>query len=229
MSDLVRDAALVAVVFSVLAPATAVALLTDTGAAGNNGVSGGVLDLKLSEVGPPTQDGTADERTADDVVDTWEDRSHATDGSEIVENELALNNSASSIAADRVNVTVAFAENDTDLGSGGNANATARTVEVTRFVYDGTDLVGSSLTDMNGNGIVDVADTTNGSNAENLSSLSGVGASGIVSVNASLSGRADLLSGVGSADGIDVEVRIRVHARGYADRDVSRNNTIRYQ
>lgn len=229
MGALAREAALAAIVVAVLAPTTTVALLADADTGGNNGASGGVLDLKLSEVGNPTQDGTVDERMADAVTDTWEDRSHAIDGSEAVENALALNNSASSVAANRVDVTVRYAENDTDLGNGGNSDETASTVEVTRFAYDGTDLVGTELTDQNGNGIVDVADLTTGANAENLSSLSGLVAGETVELSVSLSGKADLLlDGVGSGDGIDIELGIRVRAGGFAETDPSKNNTVRY-
>lgn len=228
MPELVRDVAVVAVVFTVIAPATAVALLADTDVSGNNGVDGGVLDLKLSEVGAATQDSTADEQSADAIADTWEDRSHATDGSDTVENAVALNNSESSVAADRVNVTVSYVENDTDLGSGGNAYKTARTIEVTTFTYDGAELVGTELTDVNGNGIVDAEDLTNGTNAENLSSLSGVAAGETVTLEVGLSGKSGLLDSVGSGDGIDVEVRVRIHAGGFAETDPSTDNTVIY-
>lgn len=228
MVALARGAALAVVVLALLASTTAVALLADGDASGSNGVSGGSLDLKLAEVGNATQDGTDDEQATDAVVDTWEDRSHATDGSEAVRNALALNNSESSVAADRVNVTVGYAENDTDLGSGGNPDRTARTVEVTRFVYDGGDLLESEVSDRNANGIVDVEDLTNGTNARNLSSLSGPGPGETVALNLTLSGKADLLSGVGTGDGIDAELEIRVHAGGFAESDRARDNTLRY-
>ena len=206
----------------------AVALFTDADASTANTVEGGTVDLKLSEVGPTTQDSTTDETMEDAVADTWEDLTHdETLGEPPVNNTLTLDNSRSSLDANRVNATVSYAENDTTLSTSGNADETARTIEINEFVYDGTDLVGAKIADENGNGRVDLEDLTLGDTRRNLSSLSGVASGSSVDMTVSFEGERDLLTGVGAGDGVDITVEIRAHA-SFVDRDVSRNNTIRY-
>lgn len=219
----------VAVCVAVVAgpPPTTGAFLTDTDASAQNAVRGGTVDLKLNETGPASHDSTTDEHGVDVVHDTWEDLDHSTDGSSVVNNTLAVNNSASSLAVDTVNVSVSYSENDTDLGTGGNPDDTATTIGVEAFVYNGTDLVGTELTDLNGNGKVDVNDLTSGTNAENLSALSGVGAAESVSLTVRFSGSAGLLDSP-SGDGIDITLAVCGERASFVDRDTATNATIRY-
>lgn len=205
------------------------AFYADAAVSQDNTVGGGLLDGKLSEVGPATQESTTDETRSDAVEDTWEDTSHATGGSETTSNVLAVNNSDSTVAAEWVNLTISYAENDSGIGAtAGNAANTTRTIEITGFTYDGTDLLASTVADENGNGRLDVEDLTLGETATNLSSLSGIGATETANVSLDLSGEAALLGGVGSGDGVDITVSITLHASSFADRDESVDNTIRY-
>lgn len=195
-------------------------------AAGAGNLQAGVLDVKLSEVGHPTGDGTADERGEDRLHRTWGDYNHSVLGADSVTNTVEVNTSGD-LAVDTVNVSVSYAENDS-ASDDGNAANTSRTIEVTNVTYDGRDLTAADLTDQNGNGLLDLADLTHGSNADNLSSLSGFGSDGSASLTITFSGEADTLDGVGSGDGVDVRVDVRGEAASFADSDDSINNTIRY-
>lgn len=209
-------------------PLTSGALFTDTDHAGSNGIDGGLLDVKLTEIGPTsTTESTTDEREADAVFETWRDTTHDTFGNDDVSNTLLLNNTASTVAVTRTNVTVSFVENDSDADDG-NERDTARTIEVTEFAYDETDLTNGALTDQNANNRLDVEDLTLGSNVESLSTLSGMTAGESRNLTVAFSGSAGLLTGVGSDDGIDLTVEIRVHSDGYNDADRSKENTIQY-
>lgn len=201
------------------------AFLSDTGTATDNPVTGGVLDPKLIEAGPATQGGTTDEGPADSVGDTWEDRDHDPLGSDNVSNTLTLDTAASSLAVDRVDFGVSYVENDSG-GSAGNLEATARTVEVTEVTYGGTDLT-TALDDTNGNSRLDLQDLANESDDE-LANRSGIAVGATANFSLTLSGSAGLLSGVGSGDGVDITVEVRFAGDGYAERDGSHNNTIRY-
>lgn len=213
---------------AVITPLYAGAYLTNTGIASQNAVHGGVLDLKLSETGPTNGEGsTTDESGVDVAHDTWEDTAHDTLGADTVSNTLEVSNAASTVRAARVNVTITFDENDSSSDDGDAPNA-SRTIEVTSFEYGGTDLIGSELTDQNGNGRLDVEDLTLGSNAKNLSSRSGLAAGGSTGLLIELSGSADLINGVGTEDGIDIAVTVRVYARSFTDVDRSMDNTIQY-
>lgn len=201
------------------------AYLADDAAAGGN-VAGGVLDVKLAETGPATQDGTVDESRADALRRTWADYDHAALGGDSATNAIALNTTGD-VAVTTVNLTFSYAENDSGSGDG-NPTKTARTMEVANATYGGTDLTASVIADENGNGRLDVEDLTLGSTAENLSTLSGFGAGENVSFELTVSGDADLLSGVDTGDGIDIGLTVRGETSSYADRDESVNNTIRY-
>lgn len=201
------------------------AYLADDAAAGGN-VAGGVLDVKLAETGPATRDGTVDESRADALHRTWADYDHSALGGDSVTNTVALN-ATGDVAVTTVNLTVSYAENDSD-GGDGDPTETARTMEVANATYGGTDLTASVIADENGNGRIDAADLTLGSTAGNLSALSGFGAGESVSLEITLSGDADLLSGVDAGDGIDLELTVRGETSSYVDRDESTNNTIRY-
>lgn len=202
------------------------AFYADTGASDRNAVQGESLDGKLDERGPTNgQDSTTDETGADAVRDTWEDRTHDTLGRDNVSNTLTVNNSESTLAADRVDVAVEYAENDSG-GTGGNAVNASKTLAVTAFAYAGEDLTGM-LADENGNGQLDVDDLTRGSNVDALTGLSGVAAGGTANLTVAVSGVTDLIEGVGAGDGVDVTVTITLR-NGFRDADVSTNNTIRY-
>lgn len=204
------------------------AFSTNEGVANQNGVHGGVLDLKLTETGPTNGEGsTTDESGVDVARDTWEDTAHDALGTDTISNTLELDTATSTVGADRVNVTIAFAENDSDADDGNAAN-TSRTIGVTAFEYGGTDLIGSELTDRNGNDRLDVEDLTLGSNAKNLSDRSTLAAGESVNLSIDLSGSADLIDGVGSGDGVDVTVTIRVYANSFTEADRSVDNTIQY-
>lgn len=212
----------------VVGPLPSGAFLANAGVADQNAVDAGVLDLKLNETGPTNGQGsTTDESGIDVAHDTWEDTDHDALGSDLVSNTLELDNAKSTVGSDRINVSVTFSENDTDADDG-NAPNTSRTVEVTTFEFGGTDLVGSELTDQNGNDRLDVEDLTLGSNPQNLSERSGLAAGASTNLTIELSGSADLIAGVGSGDGIDVTIEIRVHARSFTEADRSVNNTIQY-
>lgn len=227
-SSLTALGALALIVVVAIAPIqSSVALLANTGVANQNPIHGGALDLKLSERGPATQDSTTDEISADVVSDTWEDRTHNTLGTDNVSNTLEVDNSASTLAANVVNITISYTENDSDANDG-NAVNTSRTLEVTAFSYAGNDLTDTELTDQNGNGRLDVDDLTRGSNAENLSTLTGIAAGQTAQVTFAVSGSTGLISGVGSSDGVDITVELRVQTRSFADIDHSTNNTIQY-
>lgn len=226
-----RTAAVVFVLVTVAVvgpPLSTSAFLQDSDSSAQNPITAGTIDLKLAEVGPASHDSTTDESGADTVYDTWEDYDHSTDGSDTVNNTLTLNNSHSSLAVDTINVTVSYAENDTSLGTSGNENKTARTITIDAFVYNGTDLVGTELTDQNGNGKVDVEDLILGSNTQNLSTLDGMGPSDSVNLTVRFSGNSDVLSGPGSGDGIDIEFEIRAANATFVDRDAATDSTIQY-
>lgn len=202
--------------------------LADSAVANQNVVDVGVLDLKLNETGPTNGEGSTTDETGIDVAhDTWEDTNHDALGNDVVSNTLEMNNSISTIGSERVNVSVLFSENDTDVDDG-NAPNSSRTVEITTFEFGGTDLVGSELTDQNDNGRLDVEDLTLESNAQNLSERSGLAAGASTNLTIEMSGSADLVAGVGSGDGIDLTIEIRVHAHSFTEADRSVNNTIQY-
>lgn len=216
---------LVGLVVTGTPPLQSGAFLSDGATAGNNAVASGVLDLKLTETGPGTQGSTSDESSADSVVDTWEDHAHDTLGNDNVSNTLALDNAASSLAVDRVGFVVSYVENDSG-GTVGNPGATARTINVVEFTYDGVDLT-TALDDTNGNGRLDLQDLTNESDDE-LSNRSGIAVGATANLSVTLSGDTGLLSGVGSGDGVDVTIEVRVEGNEYVELDISRNNTIQY-
>lgn len=204
------------------------ALLSTAANADANAIQGGALDPKLDEVGPTNGQGsTTDESGVDVVRHTWEDPAHDTLGNDVVSNTLRIDNAASTILAPRIDVAVAFEENDS-AADDGNAPNTSRTIEVTTFRYDGNDMTDAELADLNDNGYLDVEDLTLGSNSDNLTDLSGVESGAAADLAIELSGSADLIAGVGSGDGVDVTVTITAHEASYADADASKNNTIQY-
>ena len=206
------------------------AFVFDLDTSGANPVAGGTLDTKLTEVGPATRDGTTDEAGEDGIEDTWQDLEHDSvlSPDAAVNNTVRIDNTGSSLDADRVNVTVTYVENDSSLGTPGNADETARTLVVESLTYKNTDLLGSEVVDENDDGNVDLEDLTLGETASNLSQLSGLTASGTADLRIVIDGDSGLLGLTGSGDGLDITVIITARAGGFEDADKSRNNTIIY-
>lgn len=206
------------------------AYVVDGEASSQNTVSGGILDGKLSEVGAATQGSTLDELLEDTLNETWKDTSHESilSLSAAVNNTVRVNNTASSLPADRVNVTVSYTESDGSLGGSGNADKTAQTLTIESFKYQNTELVGTKIVDENGDGSVDIYDLTIGETATNISQLSGVSAGGTADLHLSINGDAGLLSGVGGDDGVNIQVTIQAENASFEDADVSQDNVIRY-
>lgn len=208
----------------------AAAFVFDLDTSGANPVAGGTLDTKLTEVGSATQDGTTDEAEEDGIEDTWQDLEHdsALSSDTAVNNTVRIDNTGSSLDADRVNVTVTYVENDSSLvtsGTTGNADETARTLVVESLTYKDTDRLGSEVVDENNDGDVDLEDLTLGQTASNLSQLSGLTASGTADLRIVIDGDSGL---VRSGDGLDITVTITARAGGFEDADKSRNSTIIY-
>lgn len=198
---------------------------TDTA---DGAVSGGVLDPTLSQIGPATADSETTESDPDTVTGTWADYAHDTGGGDTVTNTLELSNENATIGSTGVNLTVSYAENDTSDGRSGNAESTAQTIVVEEFVYNGTDLVNTTIIDENDNGRIDIDDLTMAANDDNLSSLSGTDADETGNLTVSLSGAATLLDIISSGDGIDFRIAIRTTRSSIVDADVARANTIQY-
>jgi hypothetical protein len=209
---------------------TTVAHYTDTETSFDNPVAATVLDLKLSEVGDPTED-TTDETGADLVDATWADSNHDTDvfgiGNDPVENTLRIDNRNSSVAADSIGIDVTYVEAD-DGGTADNVDYTASTMVLDALSYSGTSLLGTEIADENDNGEYDVEDLTLGQTASNLSHLSGLSASGTADLRIIIDGNSGLLGLIGSGDGLDITVTVTARAGGFADADESRNNTVIY-
>ena len=192
-------------------------------------VEGGVLDLKLSEVGPATRGSTTDEQGRDAVERTWVDTSHGIlTMPTTLRNTLVIDNTHSSLAAERVGISVSYNESDGPLTLGGNADATARTLVLERFSYDGTGLLDSHVGDENGNGYLDVEDLTLGSTARNLTSLPGISAGDSAPLRIEIAGDRGLLGLVEGSDGIDLTFTVAGRTAQFEDSDVSTSNTIRY-
>jgi hypothetical protein len=207
---------------------TTVAHYTDTETSFDNPVAATVLDLKLSEVGDPTED-TTDETGADLVDATWADSNHD-DGllaNDQVENTLRIDNSNSAVAADSIGIEVTYVEAD-DGSMDGDVDDTASTMALAALSYSGTSLLGTEIADENDNGEYDVEDLTLGQTASNLSHLSGLSASGTADLRIIIDGNSGLLGLIGSGDGLDITVTVTARAGGFADADESRNNTIIY-
>jgi type II secretory pathway pseudopilin PulG len=208
---------------------TTVAHYTDTETSFDNPVAATVLDLKLSEVGPATEDSTTDETGADFVDATWAD-SNQHGGllvNDPVENTLRIDNSNSAGAADSIGIDVTYVEAD-DGGTTDNVDDTASTMVLDAFSYGGTSLLGTEITDENGNGDYDVEDLTLGQTASNLSQLSGLTAAGTADLRIIIDDNSGLLGPIGSGDGLDITVTVTARAGGFKDADESKNTTIIY-
>ena len=192
----------------------------------NNTVHGGTLDLNLAELGPANVESTVDEAGSDQLAGTWADPAHS--DNDTVYNTIELNSTQSTLSADRIALSVSYTENDTAGGTDGNVDATARTFEVRSFEYGGRELVGTTVTDENGNGIVDIEDLTHGDSATNLTSLSGLSAGETITLTLELGGDSTRSGGIGSGDGLDLALEIGAHASTFTETDRTAENTITY-
>ncbi|AFK18203.1 hypothetical protein E6P09_05405 [Haloferax mediterranei ATCC 33500] len=185
----------------------------------------GSFDVQLSEVGPATADSTTDQNDATNVEDTWDDYSHPTNATGEVTNTLQLGLTEASSTASYVNLNVSYHQNDTESESTNDGNATAKTLEVVRFEYNGTDLTGSRITDTNGNGIVDLHDASKA----DLDGLDGFTPADSTNLTIALRGNTSYHSSVDSGDGLDYTVTVQAGVNdSWRDVSVSRNNTIQY-
>lgn len=199
----------------------------DTGVSDANTVDAGTLDVKLNETGSTNGHGsTTDESDADVVVDTWEDTNHDTLGTHNVTNTIRIGNPGSTADVAEVNVSVEYVESDGTGGTVGNADNTSKTIAIKAFSYGGRDLT-ANLTDLNGDGELDLYDLTLPGNEDELTGLSGVPVGGSADLTVALSGTGDLIGGVDSGDGVDLTVWINASG-GFTDDDRSEDNTIRY-
>lgn len=210
-------------------PLTA-AQFTDTDAGSTGSVHAGVLDVKLSEVGPATRASTTDESHRDSVQNTFEDLNH---NSTTLRNTLRVDNTHSTLATERIGLAVSYIETDGKTtgkkGRTGNADATAQTLRVSQFRYKGSSLLGSTIRDENANGQYDLHDLTLGQTKTNLAALSGLAADGTGDLTIGISAdRGFLGSRVRSGDGLDVTLEITGTSRSFIDSDTSSSNTIRY-
>lgn len=206
---------------------TATALFADTDSTPGGSIHAGVLDLKLSEVGPASRASTTDQTQQDTVQDTIEDLNH---GSATVSNTLRIDNTQSSLPAQQVGLTVTYTDSDRkSKGTKGNADATAQTLRLSQVSYKKNSLLGSTIRDENANGRYDVHDLTLGQTKTNLAGLSGLSASGTADFRLSITGDRTLRENkVKSGDGVDITFRIEGSARSFIDADSSTSNTIRY-
>lgn len=206
-----------------LAPATG-ALFVDRDTNAGNGLQAAAVDGKLSEAGPATQNSTTDEATRDTVRDTWEDYDHANGTSDAVSNTVEVGNPDTSAGVSSVNVTASYVENDTALLNDGDPDATAKTLNVTTFSYDGTD-ARSAIADVNGNGFADIDDLSR----QNVT-LGGIAANGSASLTIEIAGDAALSGSIGGDDGIDFTLSVTLIVDpSWTDTDTSVDNTVQYE
>jgi hypothetical protein len=203
----------------------AAALFVDTNSVPAGTAQAGTLDLKLSEIGPATRASTTDERHRDAIRDTFEDANH--DGTPI-RNTLRIENTRSSLTADRIGLTVSYTESDGSGGQKGNAKNTARTIRLTRFTYKGANLLSGTIRDENANGRLDIDDLTLGQTKQNLAALSGIQAGSTADVIIEFRGDRTSGSNIKKRDGIDLTLQATGSANSFTDRDVSTSNLIRY-
>lgn len=174
------------------------AFWSDTEIANNNTVAAGTLDLTVND-GATAGISLTNAQPGDTASETF-----------------TLKN-VGSTAADHVEITLGFAENDTrnepadsGLDTELNATDTAAMIKVTTLTYNGNNLLGS-VTDANGNGIIDLADVQ--SQSGTLDNLAAPAANGnqaidftlgveVANANGAFTGTDEKIM----ADGIDIEL-----------------------
>lgn len=210
-------------------PVSTVASLTESDASTENPIQAGTVDISLSERGPASTDSTVDETTEDALMNTWHDPEHndgfATDS---IYNTVELTDAASTLSIETIGLAFSFDERDTPNGTQGNGAATARTIQVQTLRYGSTDLLATSVSDENGNGIVDLEDLTLGSSASNLAQVDTPPTELPVALTLELSGNSSASAAVASGDGIVFTLAVDARASSFVDRDTTTQNTITY-
>lgn len=202
------------------------ALLWDTDGGSGNSIRVTSVDGKLSEIGPATQNGTIDETKADTAGDTWEDHSHENGTTDEVSNTLELANPNATAEITHVNISISYVQNDSDVEDLiDDSNATAESMNVSVFEYNGTDLVATELEDVNNNSRIDLDDAARSGPTR----LDGIGADDAANLTLTLVGDATRNDNIVGGDGIDFTVTIEwAVAPSWRDADRSVNNTIQY-
>lgn len=139
-------------IFAVVASAIGVTLAywSDSGQSTGNTFAAGTLDLKLSDT---------NETNADNVTVTWSGSAMTPGGSTVTGNLLVRN--VGNPAADHVHFTVANTMTEAGSGVGtSSASPMDRNLRITGLSYDGSSVVGY-LSDVNGNGFIDLDDWEN--------------------------------------------------------------------
>lgn len=211
-----------------LSSVSGMALFTNTGLHTGGVTEGGVLDLKLSEVGPATAASTTDDTQRDTVRDTFEDLTYVSSDTLQIGNTLRVENTASSLPIEQISVVVSYTESDGVVGQSGNANATARTISIDQFTYNDMNLLNTIIQDENGNGRIDIEDLTLGGTKQNLTAISSLQAGDTADLTITLSGDVMAAESIGSEDGLNITIQLQGSTRSFTDRDTSINNTIRY-
>lgn len=206
---------------------SAAAFFVNTDTISGGTAQAGVLDLKLSEVGPATRSSTTDETQRDAVTDTFENPRY---GLIPVENTLQVDNTKSSLPADQISLRVTYTESDRTVNLiNVGPQTTARTLTLATFTYQGTNLLGTVVQDENGNDQYDVDDLTSGQTRTNLAALPGIQAGGTADIRIEITRNTGLIGGISEGgDGIDMELQIEGSATSFTDSDSSTSNTIRY-
>ncbi|WP_150123188.1 hypothetical protein [Haladaptatus sp. R4] len=215
---------------SIGSASTAMAIFSDTDTIEGSVMQSGVLDIKLSEIGPTTHASTTDEHQQDTLHESFKDQSHGgLMGTSAVTNTLRIDNSQSTLDAEQMGINVSYTEDDGTMGMSGNAETTAKTIQLTEFTYHGSNLLTTAIRDENGNGMLDVDDLTQGQTKRNLATLSGVNAGDTADIRIGLQGDTDLLESLlQPEDGINITFKLIASSHSFTDADSTTNNTIRY-
>lgn len=207
------------------------AFVQDADRSNGNTVTAGSVDPKLNEIGPATENGTTDETNVDRVSDTWEDYSHVNGTREPVNNTLNLTNPNTTYPVQHVNISIEYVQNDTSGlvdSVSSDVDQTAKTINITTLTYNGTEQVGTTITDANGNGRITLYDLA--SIGEVILDGGGIPVNKTVQFRMSLSGDAGLNSDTGEGDGIDFTLYLEYTAAGsWRDTDDTYGNTVQYE
>lgn len=202
------------------------ALLEDTVPSTANLAQVDSFDGKLSEVGPATQNSTTDETAVDTAEQTWADYSHHNGSTDEVNNTLRIANPDATNDIDYVNLSVSYSQNDTGVNEIiDDSTATAQSMNITEFTYNGTDLIASHISDANGNNVIDLDDAA----AADLSHLDGIPTGENVTLTIAIAGDATNNDNIAGGDGIDFEITVTLVVNpSWRDADTTTKNTIQY-
>lgn len=225
---LTQFAAAVLVICVVVGPSLTMAHFHDIDRSEANPVQIGLFNADISEVGPATENSTLDETNADSVRDTWEDYAHQNQSVDPVNNTIRIDNPTATHPVSQVSLTITYTQNDSGLADDpiDDSVATAKSLNISHFEYNGTSLIGNRITDTNGNDAIDLDDAA----AADLSGLDGVPAGGSVTLTISISGDARNNDNVAGGDGVNFRVEIELLTEpSWRDTDFSEDNTIQYE